>query len=229
MTIDFGSRRLNESLSPHFSFPVAKCQNWHNAVFCLASDGLYIATYFATVSNMSQLKYCVVIKAQWFSFVRCWVQVLDHAIETEKMIEKYESLASDLLEWIEQTIIILNNRKFANSLVGVQQQLQAFNTYRTVEKPPKSVHTHKRTHTSSFTDPNQIRVAHEPVPQHQPDPAQVQRWIIFPPTLAKEVWQQKQLNLIEIFFLETLEIKIHNSSCTKGKIKTEIFVVTFSI
>lgn len=65
------------------------------------------------------------------------VQVLDNAIETEKMIEKYESLASDLLEWIEQTIIILNNRKFANSLVGVQQQLQAFNTYRTVEKPPK--------------------------------------------------------------------------------------------
>uniref|UniRef100_A0A673H9N2 Spectrin beta chain, non-erythrocytic 1-like n=1 Tax=Sinocyclocheilus rhinocerous TaxID=307959 RepID=A0A673H9N2_9TELE len=63
--------------------------------------------------------------------------VLDNAIETEKMIEKYESLASDLLEWIEQTIIILNNRKFANSLVGVQQQLQAFNTYRTVEKPPK--------------------------------------------------------------------------------------------
>ncbi|KAG9334206.1 hypothetical protein JZ751_008504 [Albula glossodonta] len=44
--------------------------------------------------------------------------VLDNAIETEKMIEKYESLASDLLEWIEQTIIILNNRKFANSLKG---------------------------------------------------------------------------------------------------------------
>lgn len=67
--------------------------------------------------------------------------MLDNAIETEKMIEKYESLASDLLEWIEQTIIILNNRKFANSLVGVQQQLQAFNTYRTVEKPPKWVST----------------------------------------------------------------------------------------
>jgi len=72
------------------------------------------------------------------------LQVLDNAIETEKMIEKYESLASDLLEWIEQTIIILNNRKFANSLVGVQQQLQAFNTYRTVEKPPKSVKPHVR-------------------------------------------------------------------------------------
>lgn len=72
-----------------------------------------------------------------FTVTLFWPQVLDNAIETEKMIEKYESLASDLLEWIEQTIIILNNRKFANSLVGVQQQLQAFNTYRTVEKPPK--------------------------------------------------------------------------------------------
>ncbi|XP_011488466.2 spectrin beta chain, erythrocytic isoform X2 [Oryzias latipes] len=64
-------------------------------------------------------------------------KVLDNAIETEKMINKYETLASDLLIWIEQTIVVLNNRKLANSLTGVQQQLQAFNTYRTVEKPPK--------------------------------------------------------------------------------------------
>ncbi|XP_074548254.1 spectrin beta chain, erythrocytic isoform X2 [Halichoeres trimaculatus] len=64
-------------------------------------------------------------------------KVLDQAIETEQMIDKYETLASDLLTWIEQTIIVLNNRKLANSLSGVQQQLQAFNTYRTVEKPPK--------------------------------------------------------------------------------------------
>uniref|UniRef100_A0AAX7TAX2 Spectrin beta chain n=1 Tax=Astatotilapia calliptera TaxID=8154 RepID=A0AAX7TAX2_ASTCA len=64
-------------------------------------------------------------------------KVLDQAIETEKMIEKYETLSSDLLMWIEQTIVVLNNRKLANSLSGVQQQLQAFNTYRTVEKPPK--------------------------------------------------------------------------------------------
>uniref|UniRef100_A0A3Q1HIB9 Spectrin beta chain n=1 Tax=Anabas testudineus TaxID=64144 RepID=A0A3Q1HIB9_ANATE len=64
-------------------------------------------------------------------------KVLDQAIETEKMIDKYETLASDLLLWIEQTIVVLNNRKLANSLSGVQQQLQAFNTYRNVEKPPK--------------------------------------------------------------------------------------------
>lgn len=64
-------------------------------------------------------------------------QVMDHAMETEKMIDKYSGLASDLLMWIEQTITNLNSRKFANSLAGVQQQLQYFSTYRTVEKPPK--------------------------------------------------------------------------------------------
>ncbi|XP_062320151.1 spectrin beta chain, non-erythrocytic 1 isoform X3 [Osmerus eperlanus] len=87
----------------------------------------YVVTYYHYFSKMKALK----VEGKRIG------KVLDNAIETEKMIEKYESLASDLLEWIEQTIIILNNRKFANALVGVQQQLQAFNTYRTAEKPPK--------------------------------------------------------------------------------------------
>ncbi|XP_027293461.1 spectrin beta chain, non-erythrocytic 1 isoform X2 [Cricetulus griseus] len=87
----------------------------------------YVVTYYHYFSKMKALA----VEGKRIG------KVLDNAIETEKMIEKYESPASDLLEWIEQTIIILNNRKFANSLVGVQQQLQAFNTYRTVEKPPK--------------------------------------------------------------------------------------------
>ncbi|XP_068455690.1 spectrin beta chain, non-erythrocytic 1-like isoform X2 [Clinocottus analis] len=87
----------------------------------------YVVTYYHYFSKMKALK----VEGKRIG------KVLDNAIETEKMVEKYESLASDLLEWIEQTIIILNNRKFANSLGGVQQQLQAFNTYRTVEKPPK--------------------------------------------------------------------------------------------
>ncbi|XP_065694964.1 spectrin beta chain, erythrocytic isoform X2 [Patagioenas fasciata] len=64
-------------------------------------------------------------------------KVIEHAKETERMIEGYGGLASDLLTWIEQTIISLNSRSFANSLAGVQHQLQAFSTYRTVEKPPK--------------------------------------------------------------------------------------------
>ncbi|NWR44493.1 SPTB1 protein, partial [Regulus satrapa] len=64
-------------------------------------------------------------------------KVIEHAKETERMIEGYGGLASDLLTWIEQTIASLNSRVFANSLAGVQHQLQAFSTYRTVEKPPK--------------------------------------------------------------------------------------------
>ncbi|XP_045076767.1 spectrin beta chain, non-erythrocytic 4-like isoform X1 [Coregonus clupeaformis] len=64
-------------------------------------------------------------------------KVLDNAIEGQKMIDRYEALASELLEWIEKTIGIISNQKFANSLTGVQQQLQAFTTYCTIEKPIK--------------------------------------------------------------------------------------------
>lgn len=64
-------------------------------------------------------------------------KVLDNAIDTEKMIYDYGRLTSDLLTWIEQTIIALTTWKFANSLLGVQQQLQSFSTYRTTEKPKK--------------------------------------------------------------------------------------------
>lgn len=67
----------------------------------------------------------------------CVIQVLDNAIDGQKMIDRYEALASELLEWIEKTIGIISNQKFANSLTGVQQQLQAFTTYCTIEKPIK--------------------------------------------------------------------------------------------
>jgi spectrin beta len=52
-------------------------------------------------------------------------------------VNRYEGLASDLLDWIEKTIAVISNQKFANSLTGVQQQLQAFTTYCTIEKPIK--------------------------------------------------------------------------------------------
>lgn len=53
------------------------------------------------------------------------------------MIKEYETLTSDLLRWIEETIQTLNEREFENSLQGVQAQLSQFNAYRTKEKPPK--------------------------------------------------------------------------------------------
>ncbi|XP_047195582.1 spectrin beta chain, non-erythrocytic 1-like isoform X2 [Hippoglossus stenolepis] len=64
-------------------------------------------------------------------------KVLENCVEAEKIINRYEALASDLLDWIEKTIAIISNQKFANSLTGVQQQLQAFTTYCTIEKPIK--------------------------------------------------------------------------------------------
>jgi len=53
------------------------------------------------------------------------------------LIEEYEKQATDLLEWIQITIVKLSDRNFANTLVGVQQQMLEFNQYRTQEKPPR--------------------------------------------------------------------------------------------
>ena len=66
-------------------------------------------------------------------------KVVGLAMENDRMINEYETLTSDLLRWIESTIQSLSERDFSNSLAGVQQQLMQFNTYRTVEKPPKFV------------------------------------------------------------------------------------------
>uniref|UniRef100_A0A671YJX4 Spectrin beta chain n=1 Tax=Sparus aurata TaxID=8175 RepID=A0A671YJX4_SPAAU len=87
----------------------------------------YVATYYHYFSKMKALA----VEGKRIG------KVLDYAIEADQLIEKYETLASELLQWIEQTIVTLNDRQLANSLSGVQNQLQAFNSYRTVEKPPK--------------------------------------------------------------------------------------------
>ncbi|XP_026769968.3 spectrin beta chain, non-erythrocytic 4 isoform X2 [Pangasianodon hypophthalmus] len=87
----------------------------------------YVVSYYHYFSKMKAL----IVEGKRIG------KVLDNAIEAEKIIQRYEALASDLLEWIEKTISIISNQKFANSLTGVQQQLQAFTTYCTIEKPIK--------------------------------------------------------------------------------------------
>uniref|UniRef100_A0A8B9YYS8 Spectrin beta, non-erythrocytic 4 n=1 Tax=Buteo japonicus TaxID=224669 RepID=A0A8B9YYS8_9AVES len=66
-------------------------------------------------------------------------KVLDQAMEIEAIIERYEVLAAELLTWIQHTITIISNQKFANSLTGVQQQLQAFTAFCILEKPINSM------------------------------------------------------------------------------------------
>ncbi|KAI2653870.1 Spectrin beta chain, non-erythrocytic 1 [Labeo rohita] len=87
----------------------------------------YVVSYYHYFSKMKAL----IVEGKRIG------KVLDNAIEADKIIRRYEALASDLLEWIERTISIISNQKFANSLSGVQQQLQAFTTYCTIEKPIK--------------------------------------------------------------------------------------------
>ncbi|XP_051952978.1 spectrin beta chain, non-erythrocytic 4-like isoform X2 [Xyrauchen texanus] len=87
----------------------------------------YVVSYYHYFSKMKAL----IVEGKRIG------KVLDNAIEADKIIRRYEALASDLLEWIERTISIISNQKFAKSLSGVQQQLQAFTTYCTIEKPIK--------------------------------------------------------------------------------------------
>ncbi|XP_038072907.1 spectrin beta chain, non-erythrocytic 1-like isoform X2 [Patiria miniata] len=89
----------------------------------------YVVTYYHCFSKM---------KVETVSSKRIG-KVISTAIENDKLISEYDKITSDLLQWIEQTIMILNDRTFSNNLQGLQQQLLAFSTYRTVEKPPKFV------------------------------------------------------------------------------------------
>ncbi|CAJ0573578.1 unnamed protein product, partial [Mesorhabditis spiculigera] len=55
----------------------------------------------------------------------------------EQMEDEYQGIASDLLEWIKQTIGMLNNRRFPNSLKGIKEEMVRFNQFRNIEKPCK--------------------------------------------------------------------------------------------
>lgn len=49
----------------------------------------------------------------------------------------YERLTTNLLSWIRQKTLELEQRDLPNSLEGIQRELLAFKEYRTIEKPPK--------------------------------------------------------------------------------------------
>ncbi|XP_073337905.1 alpha-actinin-2b isoform X3 [Pagrus major] len=57
--------------------------------------------------------------------------------ENEKMMEEYERLASELLEWIRRTTPWLENRTPEKTMVEMQRKLEDFRDYRRQHKPPK--------------------------------------------------------------------------------------------
>ncbi|KAG7463096.1 hypothetical protein MATL_G00191790 [Megalops atlanticus] len=57
--------------------------------------------------------------------------------ENEKLMEEYEKLASELLEWIRRTTPWLENRTPEKTMAEMQQKLEDFRDYRRLHKPPK--------------------------------------------------------------------------------------------
>ncbi|KAJ6218483.1 hypothetical protein RDWZM_009640 [Blomia tropicalis] len=89
----------------------------------------YVVTYYHYFSKM---------KAETVQGRRIG-KVVGQAMEIDRLISEYERFTSELLRWIENKIDELSDRRFANSLNGVQQDLMQFNNYRTIEKPQKFV------------------------------------------------------------------------------------------
>ncbi|KAG8522640.1 Alpha-actinin-3 [Galemys pyrenaicus] len=57
--------------------------------------------------------------------------------ENEKLMEEYEKLASQLLEWIRRTVPWLENRTGEPSMSAMQRKLEDFRGYRRLHKPPR--------------------------------------------------------------------------------------------
>ncbi|XP_018604745.2 alpha-actinin-2b isoform X3 [Scleropages formosus] len=57
--------------------------------------------------------------------------------ENEKLMEEYEKLASELLEWIRRTTPWLENRTPEKTMAAMQAKLEDFRDYRRLHKPPK--------------------------------------------------------------------------------------------
>ena len=57
--------------------------------------------------------------------------------ENERLMEEYERLTSDLLEWIKRTLPWLQARQSDNTLADLQKKLEEYRLYRRNHKPPR--------------------------------------------------------------------------------------------
>lgn len=81
--------------------------------------------------------------------------------ENERLMEEYERLASDLLDWIRRTTPWLENRTTDNTLPGVQKKLEEFRAYRRTHKPPR-VEQKARLETNFNTLQTKLRLSNRP-------------------------------------------------------------------
>merc|ERR1712131_497102 len=81
--------------------------------------------------------------------------------ENEKLMEEYEKLASELLEWIRRTIPWLENRVAEQTMRAMQQKLEDFRDYRRVHKPPR-VEQKAKLETNFNTLQTKLRLSNRP-------------------------------------------------------------------
>ncbi|XP_063696154.1 alpha-actinin, sarcomeric isoform X1 [Culicoides brevitarsis] len=81
--------------------------------------------------------------------------------ENERLMEEYERLASDLLEWIRRTMPWLASRQTDSTLAGVQKKLEEYRTYRRKHKPPR-VEQKAKLETNFNTLQTKLRLSNRP-------------------------------------------------------------------
>ncbi|XP_017842227.1 spectrin beta chain, non-erythrocytic 5 isoform X2 [Drosophila busckii] len=87
----------------------------------------YVASYYHTFARM---------KNEQKSGKRI-ANIVGQLMDADRKKIQYERLTTNLLSWIRQKTLELQQRDFPNSLEGIQRELLAFKEYRTIEKPPK--------------------------------------------------------------------------------------------
>ncbi|CBY30950.1 unnamed protein product [Oikopleura dioica] len=88
----------------------------------------YVSCYYHAFSGQQKVKYNINVI----------LKVLDVNQANEKLMDEYERLASDLMEWIERTRPSLEDRTVENQMSDVQTRLDQFRDYRRNQKPPRS-------------------------------------------------------------------------------------------
>ncbi|XP_076367736.1 alpha-actinin-like isoform X2 [Tachypleus tridentatus] len=111
----------------------------------------YISSYYHTFSGAQQ--------AETASNRIC--KVLKVNQENERLMDEYERLVSDLLDWINKTTPWLENRTADNTLNGVQKKLEEFRNYRRVGKPPR-VEEKAKLETNFNTLQTKLRLSNRP-------------------------------------------------------------------
>lgn len=81
--------------------------------------------------------------------------------ENERLMEEYERLTSDLLEWIRRTLPWLQARQQDNTLADLQKKLEEYRLYRRNHKPPR-VEQKARLETNFNTLQTKLRLSNRP-------------------------------------------------------------------